>query len=343
MKRTGFAAAALVAGAVVAGALPARSAEVRLAIESTVPAGHATGKAMAIFSAEAARLSEGSVAIEVAGGSPRSVKQLIDDVHVGRLFATWASTGMFSRMVPEISAMSLPFAYQDYDEARQAVSGPVGTLFATKLDAKGFVVLAFMDQGAMQVANARHPLRTIADFKDLKLRVLAIATHTAAFRAVGARPVTIELSEVAAALRQGDVEGLELNYSEIYANRYYDSQRYLSDTGHFREFHVLVASREMFAGLDPAQQKAIRDAADIAAKRQHVMAAEDERTALARLKDQGVQFDPLPPDTRLALRQAMAGVVDGVRKSIGAGIVDDVLPMNRRRAADRPAGPAPRP
>jgi TRAP-type C4-dicarboxylate transport system substrate-binding protein len=301
---------------------------------------------MEILSSEAARLSQGSVTIEIAAGSPRSVKQLIDDVHVGRVFATWASTGMFSRMVPEISAISLPFAYHDYDEARQAVSGPVGTLFASKLDAKGFVVLAFLDQGAMQVANASHPLRTLADFKDLKLRVLAIATHAAAFRAIGARPVTIELSEVAAALRQGDVEGLELTYSEIYANRYYDTQRYLSDTGHFREFHVLVASTEMFAGLDSAQQKAIRDAAAIAARRQHVMAAEDERTALARLKDQGVQFDPLPPDTRLALRQAMAGVVDGVRKSIGAGIVDDVLPANRgpaaAKAAGRPADPAPR-
>lgn len=327
-----LAAGLLAAGLLAAGVLPAWAEPVRLEIGSTVPASHATSKEMAVFAAETARLSEGSVEIVVTEDPQRSLKQLIDDVHVGRLFATWSSAGLFSRMVPEISAISLPFAFADYDQARSAVSGPLGTLIAAKLEAKGFVVLAFMDQGALQVANARRPLETLADFRDLKIRVLPIATHTAAFKAIGAHPVTIELSDLAAALRQGDVDGLELNYSEIYANRYDAHQKYLSDTGHFREFHLLVASRETFAGLDPAQQKAVREAAGIATVRQRAMAAEDEIKALTRLEARGVQFDPLPADTRLALQRAMAGVADGVRKSLG-GVVNEAVP----------AAPSPRP
>jgi hypothetical protein len=38
-----------------------------------------------------------------------------------------------------------------------------------------------------------------------------------------------------------------------------------------------------------------------------------------------MQFDPLPAETREALRKASSGVVDEVRKRIGAEVVDKVL------------------
>jgi hypothetical protein len=43
------------------------------------------------------------------------------------------------------------------------------------------------------------------------------------------------------------------------------------------------------------------------------------------LKAKGMQFDPLPSETRTALRKATAGVIDGVRKRIGAELVDRVI------------------
>jgi hypothetical protein len=141
------------------------------------------------------------------------------------------SIGMLSRMVPEITAVSLPFVSDNYDQARRAIAGPVGTLISKKLEAKGFIVLAWMDLGALQVSNSTRPLRTLADFRDLRIRVLPIGTHMAVFKAIGVRPIAMELTDVAAALRQGDVDGLELDYFAIYANKYYESQRYISDTG----------------------------------------------------------------------------------------------------------------
>jgi TRAP-type C4-dicarboxylate transport system substrate-binding protein len=77
------------------------------------------------------------------------------------------------------------------------------------------------------------------------------------------------------------------------------------------------------------QQKAVREAAAIAAVQQHKMTTEDEVTALARLQEKGVQFDPLPPETRAALRRATAIVVDDVKKWVGADIVKGVLAAHR--------------
>jgi tripartite ATP-independent transporter DctP family solute receptor len=294
---------------------------------------------MQIFKNEVARLSEGSIEVEVLGGSPRSHKELIDGVHVGSIFAMWAGVSYFSRLVPEIAALNLPFVFDNYDEAMRAVNGPVGRLIATKLEAKGFIVLAWMELGEFNVTNSKRPLKTLDDFKGVSLRVLPNPTHLATFQALGARPVAMDLKDVDAALRQGDVDGEEQDNDTTYSNKYYESQKYLSDTRHFLDFHVLIANKRAFASLDPKQQKAVREAATIAAVQQRKISTEVEATALARLQGVGMEFDPLPAETRVALRRATASVVEDVKKWVGADIVNKVLAANRVPArVKEPAG-----
>jgi tripartite ATP-independent transporter DctP family solute receptor len=324
-----FAGAVLVAATVLVIAPPAHAEPTILRIESNLPINHASSRAMEVFKAEVARRSGGSIQIEVSAGAPGNLKEMIDAVHVGNVFATWTGIGNFSRLVPEIAAVSLPFVYDNYDEARRAVVGPIGSLITTKLDAKGFHVLAWLDQGVLHVSNSKRPLRTLDDFKGLSIRVLPNATHLTTFQAVGARPVAMDLKDVGPAMQQGDVDGEEQDYSTTYNNMYYESQKYLSNTAHFLDFHVLVANRKAFADLDPMQQKAVREAAAIAAVQQHKMTMEDEMTALARLQEKGVQFDPLPPETRAALRRATSIVIDDVRKWVGADIVNSMLAAKR--------------
>jgi hypothetical protein len=42
-----------------------------------------------------------------------------------------------------------------------------------------------------------------------------------------------------------------------------------------------------------------------------------------------MQFDPLPAETRVALRRATASVVDDVKKWVGADVVNNVLAVHR--------------
>jgi TRAP-type transport system periplasmic protein len=322
-----FAGTMLATAALAIGA-PAE-AQVTLRVESTIPPTQPTSLAMQIFKEEAARLSAGSIQVEVEAGSPRGLKESIDAVYVGSIFATWLSIGNFSRLVPEIAAVNLPFVFDNYDEARRAVAAsPLGSLITRKLDAKGFTSLAWMELGAFHVSNSKRPLKTLDDFKGLTLRVLPNPTHLATFQALGARPVAMDLKDVGAALRQGDIDGQEQEYSIIYANKYYENQKYLSDTRHFLDFYIFVANKKMFASLDPLQQRAVREAAEITSLRQRKMSAEAMEEALARLQEAGVQFDPLSSETRAALRRATAGVVEDVKKWVGADIVNKMLAAN---------------
>src|ERR1700730_12005220 len=161
-----------------------------------------------------------------------------------------------------------------------------------------------MGLGPLQVTTPDRPLKTLDDFTGLNIRVLPNATHLATFQAIGARPVAMDLKDVDTALRQGDIDGHEQDNATIYANKNFESQKYLSDTSQFLDFHVLVANKSAFASLDPMQQKAVREAATIAAVQQRKISSEAGATGLARFQEEGMQFDPLPPGTRAALRRA---------------------------------------
>jgi TRAP-type transport system periplasmic protein len=324
----------ILATTVLAISPPAEAQGATLRIESILGATHASSKAVAIFKDEVARLSEGSINVEILAGSPRSFKDAVDSVHAGSIFGTWGSVGYFSRLVPEIEAISLPFVFKNYDEARRAIASPAGSLITAKLEAKGFTVLAWMQLGALHVTNSKRPLRTVDDFKGLNIRVLPNATHLATFQALGARPVAMDLKDVDLALRQGDIDGEEQDHDTTYSRKFYETQKYVADTGHFLDFHILVVNRKAFASLDPMQQKAIRQAAAIAAVQQRKISDEQAATALARLQELGMQFDPLSAETRVALRRATAGVVDDVKKWVGADVVNQVLAANRLPVAD---------
>jgi TRAP-type transport system periplasmic protein len=211
----------------------------------------------------------------------------------------------------------------------RAVDGAVGTLIEARLSAKGFTALAWMELGARHVTNSTRPLTSLDDFKGLRIRVQPDENHMAAFRALGANPVAMDIEDVYAATRQGDIDGEENPYSVVRTNKYFETQKYLSDSSHVLDLIILIASKKIFAGLPPDEQKAIRDAARTSAFQQRKIAAEGETAALNDLIAKGMHFDPLPVATRVALRKATASMIDGAKKRIGAELVNQVIAQGR--------------
>jgi tripartite ATP-independent transporter DctP family solute receptor len=302
-----------------------------LRIHSAFFADHSSSKAVEIFRTELVRRTQGALDVEFAATGPGGgVKDLIDELHTDAIFASPMPMPYLSRLVPETEALSLPFIFKDADHAHRAVDGAVGKLIEAKLVAKGFIPLGWMALGARHVTNSRRPIKTLDDFKGLKIRTQPSETHLATFRALGANPVAMDIKNVFTALQQGDIDAQENPYQPMYNAKFYEVQKYLSDTGHVFELVIFIASKKTFAGLPPEQQKAVRDAARIASVAQWKMAAAMDEAAFAALKANGMQFDPIPATTRVAFKKAMSVVIDGARKRLGAGLVDQVIAAGAR-------------
>ena len=115
-------------------------------------------------------------------------------------------------------------------------------------------------------------------------------------------------------MQQGVVDGQENPYSVINASRYFEVQKYLSNTGHFFDFINVVANRRAFEALSPAQQKQLRESMHKAVVWQRERARAEENESIAEIRKRGTQFDEVSPQFRDQLRKASAGVVDDVRK-----------------------------
>lgn len=305
-------------------AAPSYAETLRLA--GNFPVEHSSSVAMEKFAQSVADLTGGQLTVEnfpamQLGGA----KENVDQVRSGVVFGTWIGSAYLSRTVPELEAVSLPFAYPDRETAFRVIDGEAGDVLNQKLAEKGFVALGWMELGSRNVTNSVRELETVEDFEGLKIRLQPNETHLGTFRAIGANPVSMGISEVYSALQQGVLDGQENPYSIIASRNFAEVQTYLSDTGHFFDYIVLVANKRKFEGLPEDQQAAVRKAASEAIAWQRSKAAAEDEQSKQALIDSGMVFTPISDETRTTLRERSQPVIGELKERIGSDLIDLVL------------------
>jgi tripartite ATP-independent transporter DctP family solute receptor len=292
---------------------------------------HSSSVAMNQFRDELAKASGGQFTVDVfpamqLGGAAENVQ----NVRAGTLQMIWVGMAFLSRTVPELEAISLPFQFESREQAFRVVDGPVGKLLDAKFADKGLTDLGFMELGARHVTNSKRPIKSVEDLKGLKIRMQPNETHLATFRALGANPVAMDIKELYSALQQGVVDGQENPFSVINASRYFEVQKFVSNTGHFFDFINVVANRRAFEALPPAQQKVLRASMAKAVAWQRSRAAAEEAESIAEIKKRGMTYDEVSPQFREQMRKGSAGIVEDVKKRVGADFVNRVMAETKK-------------
>lgn len=314
------------AGLMLAATALSAGAQEKLQIAGNFATSHPSSVAVEkVFKQEVARLTNNKLQVDVfpamqLGGA----KENVDGVRAGTLGMTWVGAAFMSRIAPEIEAVSLPFVFSNREAAYRVIDGPVGKAIDKKLLEKGFVVLGWMELGMRHVTNSKGPIKSVDDLKGMKIRMQPNETHLASFRALGANPVAMDVKELYSALEQKVVDGQENPYTVIDANRFAEVQKYLSNSSHFFDFIVVVASKRVFDKMSPANQAAVREAMAKTVAYQRKLAAEEEQKSLNNLKAK-MTYTEIPPETFAQMRKMTAPVIESVKKRAGAELVDQVL------------------
>lgn len=309
-----------------AAAASTASAQTVLRVAGNFPEEHTASGAMNIFKEEVERLTNGEIVVQnfpamQLGGAQENV----DQVRSGAIFAVFTSIAYFTRSVPELEAVSLPFLFNSREQAFAVMDGPVGELMDERLHNAGFENLGYMELGFRHATNSARPLTTLEDFEGLRIRLQPNEVHLDTFRAVGANPQALDISELYSALQQGVLDGQENPYNIIYTRRFFEVQPYLSDTGHFFDFINVVANADKFDALTDEHQQAVRSAMRTAVEWQRQEAATLDLSFREKLVAEGMQFDPLPEAERLRLREATAGIAEALKSRVDPAVIDMVL------------------
>jgi tripartite ATP-independent transporter DctP family solute receptor len=234
----------------------------------------------------------GRVEIQVAHSA-----QLGDDAAMitalrsGTLDFSANSQGAVSTVVPEFSALGMPFLFSDVQKAWSVMDGPIGKELADKASAKGMVLLGLWDNGIRQMSNSKRPIKGPADMKGLKMRTPPDVVTVDIMQALGADPQQIKFSELYVALQQGVVDGQENPLTNIASAKLYEVQKFISLSGHKYESTPFLMSKRTWDKLSASDQKVIMDAANEATTLQRRLNKEVDDKLVSDLKSKGVQVD----------------------------------------------------
>jgi tripartite ATP-independent transporter DctP family solute receptor len=211
--------------------------------------------------------------------------------------------GPFDTFNPIVRVINYPFLFKDSAQADAILDGPIGKEILDDLASVGFKGLCFSENGFRNLTNSKRAVKTDADIKGLKIRVMASPLHQAIWKALGANPTPMPWP-IYTELEQGVIDGQEnpLWVMEVY--KFYEIQKYMTMTRHVYSPHIDVASMIWWKGLKPADQEMIQKAMYEAAVFQRKDNRDKDGARLALLKEKGMIIEENPDLASLRARVA---------------------------------------
>jgi len=205
-----------------------------------------------------------------------------------------------------------------------------------KLPEKGLIGLTYFEHGFRNVTNSRRPVARMEDLQGLKLRVMQIPVMIDAFSALGTNPSPLPLPEVYSALEQKAVDGQENPYSLVEASKYYEVQKYGSDTRHTFNPVVLLFSKKKWEQLSEDERKILLDAARETQPFQRAANRDVNAKAAEFLKSKGMVLTEFPAQERERLRDKLKPVTDKYVKQIDPALTQELFSeLGKARNAPR--------
>jgi len=277
------------------------------------------GKAAEFFAKRAMELTKGKVKVEVYPNSQLyKDKEEMEALQLGSVQMLAPSLSKFAPLgVKEFEVFDLPFIFDDYNDLHKITQGPVGANLLKKLESRGITGLAYWDNG-FKVMSANKPLKSVEDYKGLKMRIQSSKVLDAQMRAVGALPQVLAFSETYQALQTGVVDGTENPPSNLYTQKMHEVQKHLSITNHGYLGYAVVVNKKFWDGLPADIRTALTKAMAESTKVANDTAFQDNQDALAKVKTSGKTTIYAPGlAERFLLKKAMIPVHKQMASRIG--------------------------
>ena len=248
-----------------------------------------------------------------------AIRQGVIDMAIG-------STINWSPQVKELNVFSLPFLMPDGKAMDALTQGEVGKDLFKVLEKAEVVPLAWGENGARELSNSKRPVRTPADLKGLKIRVVGSPLFLETFTALGANPTQMSWADTQPALASGAVDGQENPLSIFNAAKLHTvGQKNLTLWHYVSDPLIFVVNKDVWAGWSPADREAVRQAAIQAGKenieksRKGITAADP--ALLKQIEGNGVAIVTPTTEERAAFVAATRGVYEKWTKTIGPDLV----------------------
>ena len=260
--------------------LGAASAETVLKSSDTHPDGYPTVEGVKYFGELVKERTGGRYAIEVYHSAQLGEeKDTIEQVRSGVIELNRVSMAPFNGTVKETIVPALPYIFRSEEHMHKVMDGPIGDQIKAAFEPAGLVALAFYDAGARSFYNSKTPIKSVADMKGLKFRVIQSDIFVDMVAALGANATPMPYGEVYSSIETGVIDGAENNFPSYDTAKHFEVAKNYSLDEHTILPEVFVMNKAAFDKLTPEDQAIFKQAAkDSVAKQRELWAAKTQES-----------------------------------------------------------------
>ncbi len=253
-------------------------------------------------------------------------REIVEAAKLGSLQIGMAS-GAFGGFCKEAQVFDIPYLFPSLLVAYKVLDGPFGKELADEcLKKTGMRTLTYAQVGFRNFTNSTRVIKSPADVKGLKFRVMDTPVYMSLVRSMGGAPTPIPWTETYTALQQKVVDGQENPISSIKFAKLYEVQKYMTMDGHTFGVSFMLINDKFFQSLPKEYQVILKNAALTSAVSENGIDNLDNSVGLQFLKDKGMEvYSPTPAEKAQFKAVAQPAVIEYLEKQIGRPWIDKAL------------------
>jgi len=271
--------------------------------------------------------SGGNITVEVYPNSTiGSSRDLVEAMQIGVVDFALVPTTNVASFYPPLDIFYLPFLFRDSEHAYAVADGPVGQkLYADMLDKIGIRTLAMFESGFRTITTRDKKIEQPDDMKGVKFRVVNNPLNVATFKALGANPTPMAISEVFTGLQQGTVDGQDNPIGNVRAFGFDKVQGNITLSNHQWAGIMFLADDKMWQEQPENVRQLFAETAKETEAWERKALNEQEGEFLAAMEKDGMVVTRLTPEQSKAFQEAMEPVWEEYRGKLGEELINSAV------------------
>ena len=208
-------------------------------------------------------------------------------------------------------------------------NGPAGQGLLKSMENNGITGLGYWHNGMKQL-SANKALHEPKDARGLKFRVQASEVLEEQFKALKANARKMSFSEVYQGLQTGVVNGAENPWSNIESQKFYEVQKYITESNHGVLDYMLITNTKFWNGLPDDIRTELGKIVNEVTVEVNKQAADLNDKAKAKVVAAGTsEVIELTPEERAKWVEAMKPVWSKFEGDIGADLIEAAQAANK--------------
>lgn len=188
------------------------------------------------------------------------------DTLEGTVMGTYQCTvvpGTFiSAYVDEFNVFEFPYLFRSPEHFFNTMQSDVAKEIGEKLADHGLVWLGNGMNGILSVSNSKRDIRTVDDFKGLKIRVIDSPIQVGTVNLLGGTGTVVNWGETYTALQQNTIDGVITTGSGFLSGKIHEVNKFHTEANIFITPISIVMNQEYWNSLPEADRDLIKGAVD---------------------------------------------------------------------------------